>query len=106
MSLEPAARPERLYSALGLDVNPHRPLFTGDVFSSVGIPGVGESAAIVIGHPARSAVSAPASPGPGPKRDRCSRCRNWARETLSSPLSNPQRVKECVDDDFRGTASE
>ena len=51
MSLEPAADPERLYSAVGEGVNPHRPLFTGDIFSRVNIPGVGSSPAIVIGHP-------------------------------------------------------
>ena len=51
MSLEPAAGPARLYSAVGADVNRHRPLFTGDVFSLVDIPGVGSSPAIVIAHP-------------------------------------------------------
>lgn len=51
MNLERATDPSRLYSATGPDVNPHRPLFTGDVFSCVEIPGVGKSAAIVIGHP-------------------------------------------------------
>ena len=51
MSLEPSADPARLYLAAGADVNPHRPLFTGDVFSDVDIPGVGASPAIVIGHP-------------------------------------------------------
>lgn len=51
MNLEPAADPARLYLATGLEVNPHRPLFTGDVFACVEIPGVGESTAMVIGHP-------------------------------------------------------
>lgn len=51
MSLEPAVDPKRLYAAVGVDVNPHRPLFTGDVFFHVDIPGVGTSPAIVIGHP-------------------------------------------------------
>ena len=51
MSLEPAASPARLYSAVGADVNRHRPLFTGDVFLLVDIPGVGTSPAIVIAHP-------------------------------------------------------
>ena len=51
MSLEPSADPARLYLAAGADVNPHRPLFTGDVFSDVDIPGVGASPTIVIGHP-------------------------------------------------------
>ena len=51
MNLEPAADPARLYLATGLEVNRHRPLFTGDLFACVEIPGVGESAAMVIGHP-------------------------------------------------------
>ncbi len=51
MSLDPAAVPSRLYVAVGDEVNPARPLFTGDVFDSVDIPGVGRSAAIIIGHP-------------------------------------------------------
>lgn len=51
MSLEPAANPTRLYSALGADVNPHRPIFTGDVFACIDIPGVRSAPAIVIGHP-------------------------------------------------------
>ena len=51
MSLEPAAGPARLYSAVGAEVNRHRPLFTGDVFLRVDIPGVGTSPAIVIAHP-------------------------------------------------------
>ena len=51
MSLEPAAEPERLYLAVGADINAHRPLFTGDIFSDVEISGVGPSTAIVIGHP-------------------------------------------------------
>ena len=51
MSLEPAASPERLYLAVGADVNPHRPLFTGDIFSDIDIPGIGLSPAMVVGHP-------------------------------------------------------
>ncbi len=51
MSLEPATESERLYLALGDDVNPARPIFTGDVFEHVDIPGVGTASAIVIGHP-------------------------------------------------------
>lgn len=51
MGLEPAADPSRLYSAVGPDVSRHRPLFTGDIFAEVEIPGVGASACIVIGHP-------------------------------------------------------
>ena len=51
MSLEPAAEPERLYLAVGADINSHRPLFTGDIFPDIEIPGVGPSTAIIIGHP-------------------------------------------------------
>lgn len=51
MSLEPAADPGRLYLAVGPDVNPYRPLFTGDIYTEVDIPGVGTSPAVVIGHP-------------------------------------------------------
>ena len=51
MSLEPAAEPQKLYLAVGADVNRHRPLFTGDIFPDIDIPGVGPSTAIVIGHP-------------------------------------------------------
>ncbi len=51
MSLEPEADPARLYLAVGTDVNSYRPLFTGDIFADIDIPGVGSSPAIVIGHP-------------------------------------------------------
>lgn len=51
MTLAPAADPSWLYSATGSDVNLCRPLFTGDIFTSVDIPGVGTLPAIVIGHP-------------------------------------------------------
>ncbi len=51
MTLDPALEPARLYQALADEVNPSRPVFTGDVFSEVDIPGVGIKAAIVIGHP-------------------------------------------------------
>jgi len=51
VNLEPAADPSRLYVATGPEVNPYRPLFTGDIFTSVKIPGVGMSTAIVIGRP-------------------------------------------------------
>ncbi len=51
MALEPAADPCRLYVAVGPEVNPNRPLFTGDVLHDVEIPGIGTTAAIVIGHP-------------------------------------------------------
>lgn len=51
MNLEPAADPARLYLAVGANVNLCRPIFTGDIFSDIDIPGVGSSTAIVIGHP-------------------------------------------------------
>ena len=51
MALEPATDPLRLYWAIGPEVSQHRPLFTGDIFACVEIPGVGKSPAIVIGHP-------------------------------------------------------
>lgn len=51
MSLEPAADPERLYLAVGDDVNDARPIFTGDIFREIEIPGVGTAPAIVIAHP-------------------------------------------------------
>lgn len=51
MSLAPALDQSRLYLATGEDVNPMRPIFTGDVFGDVEIPGVGTMAAIVIAHP-------------------------------------------------------
>ncbi len=51
MSLEPAAEPDRLYLAVGDDVNDARPIFTGDIFREVEIPGIGTTPAIVIAHP-------------------------------------------------------
>lgn len=51
MSLEPASSPDRLYLAVGADVNPSRPFFTGDVFDRLEIPGVGVVAGILVGHP-------------------------------------------------------
>ena len=35
MALEPATDPSRLYSAVGPEVSPYRPLFTGDIFTCV-----------------------------------------------------------------------
>lgn len=51
MYLEKLIQPDRLYRAVGADVVSARPIFTGDVYQSVDIPGVGVSAAIVIAHP-------------------------------------------------------
>ena len=49
--LEKPIQPDRLYRAVGEEVTSARPIFTGDVYQSVDIPGVGVSAAIVIAHP-------------------------------------------------------
>jgi len=44
--------PEELYLARGGEVNPNRPLFTGDVLLDVSIPGVqGRGLGIVVAHP-------------------------------------------------------
>jgi hypothetical protein len=52
LSLETYAAADDLYLARGREVNPHRPVFTGDVFANVAIPGVQDSGmAIVIAHP-------------------------------------------------------
>jgi hypothetical protein len=52
LSLETFNAVEELYVARGTDVNAHRPMFTGDVFESVAIPGVQESGmAVVVAHP-------------------------------------------------------
>ena len=41
-----------LYLARGDDVNPNRPVFTGDVFRNIGIPGVQtEGVGLVVAHP-------------------------------------------------------
>jgi hypothetical protein len=51
VSLEPALPPDRLYLATGGDVNPARPLFTGDIFADVDLPGLGRFPVMLIGHP-------------------------------------------------------
>jgi len=52
LSLETFGTPGDLYIDRGVDVNPNRPIFTGDVFDSVAIAGVQESGmAIVVAHP-------------------------------------------------------
>ena len=51
MALDPALPPERLYLARGDEVNVARPIFTGDVFEAVKIPGVGRYPAMVVAHP-------------------------------------------------------
>lgn len=49
--LEEPIQPDRLYRAVDEEVISVRPIFTGDVYQSVDIPGVGVSAAIIIAHP-------------------------------------------------------
>ncbi|MDA8118064.1 MAG: hypothetical protein M0000_11930 [Actinomycetota bacterium] len=52
MALEIYQDPAELYRARGEEVNPNRPLFTGDVFNDVAIPGIQEAGCgIVITHP-------------------------------------------------------
>lgn len=51
MSLAPALEPTKLYSAREPEVNEYRPLFTGDIFTDIDIPGVGKLPAMIIGHP-------------------------------------------------------
>lgn len=52
MNLDTYDSPDDLYLARGDEVNPNRPLFTGDVFAEVEIPGVEEGGmAIVVAHP-------------------------------------------------------
>lgn len=52
MSLETYEAPDDLYLARGEDVNPLRPLFTGDVVADLAIPGVQEGGmAVVVAHP-------------------------------------------------------
>ena len=52
MTLATYADPDELYLARGAEVNPNRPLFTGDVLLDVAIPGVQDRGlGIVIAHP-------------------------------------------------------
>lgn len=52
MSLEIYGHPDELYLSRGEDVNPRRPLFTGDVLLDVPIPGVQEGGmAMLVAHP-------------------------------------------------------
>ena len=52
MSLETFEKPCDLYLARGDDVNPLRPLFTGDVVADAAIPGVQDRGmAVVVAHP-------------------------------------------------------
>lgn len=52
MNLDTYGSPNELYLVRGDEVNPNRPIFTGDVFSDVPIPGVDDGGmAIVIAHP-------------------------------------------------------
>lgn len=52
MSLNTWEAADRLYLARGDEVSDHRPLFTGDVFDNVPIPGVHDDGmAVVVAHP-------------------------------------------------------
>ncbi len=52
MALEQYSTAEDLYLARGSDVPAARPVFTGDVFESIAIPGIqDEGMAIVVAHP-------------------------------------------------------
>lgn len=52
MSLDTYAAPDRLYLARGGEVSPNRPIFTGDVFSGLVVPGVeDQEMAMIIAHP-------------------------------------------------------
>jgi hypothetical protein len=63
LSLETFGTPGDLYLARGVDVNPNRPIFTGDVFDSVAIAGVQESGvAMVVAHPCSMRVGTSLQP--------------------------------------------
>ncbi len=52
MSLETYDEPSQLYLATGAEVSAFRPMFTGDVFTAVDVPGTPEpTLAIVVDHP-------------------------------------------------------
>lgn len=52
MNLDTYDSPDDLYLARGGEVNPNRPIFTGDVLRNVPIPGVqDEGMALVLAHP-------------------------------------------------------
>lgn len=52
MSLETYADAADLYLTRGQDVNPRRPLFTGDIFADVQVPGIQPGGmALIIAHP-------------------------------------------------------
>ena len=52
MSLETYEAPDDLYLARGEDVNPLRPLFTGDVVADLAIPGIQDGGmAAIVAHP-------------------------------------------------------
>jgi hypothetical protein len=57
LSLDRPASPDELYLARGDEVEPFRPILTGDVFSGITIPGVlGHDLAMVISHPCNMRV--------------------------------------------------
>jgi hypothetical protein len=52
LTLESFESPGELYLARGVEVNPLRPLLTGDIFAEVVLPGVQEAGmAIIVAHP-------------------------------------------------------
>ena len=52
MSLQTFEKPGDLYLARGDEVNPFRPLFTGDIVADAAIPGVQDGGkAVVVAHP-------------------------------------------------------
>ena len=52
MNLDTYESPDDLYRARGEDVNPNRPLFTGDILRDAAIPGCQDGGmAIIIAHP-------------------------------------------------------
>lgn len=58
MNLDKPLTPERLYHAVGGSADSSRPVFTGDIYRNVDIPGIGQSlseveepAAMIVAHP-------------------------------------------------------
>jgi len=52
VTLDTYADPSRLYAARGDEVNPNRPLFTGDIFAEIPVPGMDDAEMVLIlAHP-------------------------------------------------------
>jgi hypothetical protein len=59
LNLETYSEPDDLYRARADEVNPNRPLFTGDIFDDVPIPGAQEHGmALVLAHPCSFRIGA------------------------------------------------